>query len=84
MVPALLLLTALSVNNLSEADLETYYWDCDSAYMKGTLSGQDMNSCLSITEQFQKLMFNNDKDAFMDYWNDHKNQQWELRGFYRL
>jgi hypothetical protein len=52
--------------------------------MKGSLGGQDMNSCLKITEQFQKLMFNDDRDAFMQYWNDNKNQQWESRGFYRL
>jgi hypothetical protein len=84
MLSAFMLLTALSVSNISDADLENYYWDCDTAYMKGSLGGQDMNSCLKITEQFQKQMFNDDKDAFMQYWNDNKNQQWESRGFYRL
>jgi hypothetical protein len=84
MLSAFMLLTALSVSNISDADLENYYWDCDTAYMKGSLGGQDMNSCLKITEQFQKLMFNDDRDAFMQYWNDNKNQQWESRGFYRL
>ena len=31
------------------------------------MGGQDMNSCLQITEQFQKPMFNSDRDALMDY-----------------
>ena len=84
MLSAFMLLAALSVSNISDADLESYYWDCDTAYMKGSLGGQDMNSCLQITEQFQKLRFNNDREAFMEYWNDHKYKEWESRGFYRL
>ena len=67
MLNAFLLLTALSVSDMSNTDLEKYYWDCDTSFMQGSLGGQDMNSCLQITEQFQKRMFNSDRDAFMDY-----------------
>jgi hypothetical protein len=31
------------------------------------MGGQDMDSCVQITEQFQKLMFNSDRDAFVVY-----------------
>ena len=84
MLNAFLLLTALSVSDISNTDLEKYYWDCDTSFMQGSLGGQDMNSCLQITEQFQKLMFNSDRDAFMDYWNRNKNTQWERRGYIQL
>ena len=84
MLSAFMLLTALSVSNMSDADLETYYWDCDTAYMKGTLGGQDMNSCLKITEQFQLVKFQNDRDAFLQYWNENKHKQWEHRGYFRI
>jgi len=84
MLSAFLLLTALSVSDISNTDLEKYYWDCDTSFMQGNLGGQDMNSCLQITEQFQKLMFNSDRDAFMDYWNRNKNKQWERRGYFQL
>lgn len=84
MLNAFLLLTALSVSDMSNTDLEKYYWDCDTSFMQGSLGGQDMNSCLQITEQFQKLMFNSDRDAFMDYWNRNKNTQWERRGYIQL
>ena len=52
MLNAFLLLTALSVSDMSNTDLEKYYWDCDTSFMQGSLGGQDMNSCLQITEQF--------------------------------
>ena len=84
MLNAFLLLTALSVSDMSNTDLEKYYWDCDTSFMQGSLGGQDMNSCLQITEQFQKPMFNSDRDAFMDYWNRNKNTQWERRGYIQL
>jgi hypothetical protein len=75
------LTVALSVETLSTAELEKYYWDCDTAFMKGEMGGQDMNSCLAVTEQFQAQVFNNDKKAFTLYWNKNKNREWERRGF---
>jgi hypothetical protein len=84
MLSAVLLLTALSVSDIPHTDLEKYYWDCDTSFMQGSLGGQDMNSCLQITEQFQKLIFNSDRDAFMDYWNRNKHKQWERRGYFQL
>jgi len=75
------LAVALSVETLSTAELEKYYWDCDTAFIKGEMGGQDMNSCLAVTEQFQARVFNNDKKAFTLYWNKNKNREWERRGF---
>jgi hypothetical protein len=75
------LTVALSVETLSSAELEKYYWDCDTAFMKGEMGGQDMNSCLAVTEQFQSRVFDNDKTAFTRYWNKNKNREWERRGF---
>jgi hypothetical protein len=75
------LTVALSVETLSTAELEKYYWDCDTAFMKGEMGGQDMNSCLAVTEQFQAQVFNNDKKVFTLYWNKNKNREWERRGF---
>ena len=82
MLSAFMLLTALSVSNMSDADLETYYWDCDTAYMQQQLSGQDVNTCLSVTEEFQKRQFNMDRTRFMQYWNDRKQEEWAKRGLH--
>lgn len=71
----------MSVEALSAQELEKYYWDCDTAFMKGEMGGQDMNSCLSVTDEFQARVFNNDKKAFTFYWNKNKNREWERRGF---
>ncbi|MSQ65904.1 MAG: hypothetical protein EXR37_06130 [Limnohabitans sp.] len=84
MLSAFLLLTALCVSDIPSTDLEKYYLDGDTSFMQGSLGGQDMNSCLKITEQFQKVMFNSDRDAFMDYWNNNKQRQWERRGYFQL
>lgn len=72
---------ALSVETLSPKELEKYYWDCDTAFMKGEMGGQDLNSCLAVTEEFQTRMFKNNKPAFQLYWNKNKQREWERRGF---
>ena len=77
-----ILVAVLTVDTLSTQQLETYYWDCDTAYMQGTLGGQDLNSCLSITEEFQQRRFNNDRTKFMQYWNERKQLEWEKRGLH--
>lgn len=81
MLLTIALTVALSVETLSESELEKYYWDCDAAFMKGEMGGQDLNSCLAVTEEFQSRIFNNDKKAFILYWNKNKNREWERRNF---
>jgi hypothetical protein len=81
MILEIAFILALSVDTLTDKELEKYYWDCDTAFMKGEMGGQDMNSCLAITERFQEQMFNNDKNSFTKYWNKNKNREWERRGF---
>lgn len=75
-----MLLIALNVEDLSRSQLETYYWDCDAAFMKGEMGGQDLNSCLSVTEAFQKYF--ETREHFMMYWHEHRIQQWNNRGYY--
>jgi hypothetical protein len=75
-----ILVAVLTVDTLSTHDLETYYWDCDTAYMQGTLGGQDLMSCLAITEEFQQRRFNSNRRDFMQYWNEHKLEEWARRG----
>jgi len=75
---ALLLSVALSVTAMDYEDLERYYWDCDTKYMLKTMSGQDYNSCMSITEEFKKHFT---PDGFVRYWNANKHKQWASRGY---
>lgn len=70
---------ALNLSSLNFQELESYFWDCDAMFMKGELKGQDMMTCLSITEQFQKHFW--DKWVFNQYWNAQKKQQWLKRGY---
>lgn len=72
---------AASVASMTPAQLESYYWDCDTAFMKNQLSGQDLNSCLSITDRFIETVFLNNRTQFMTYWDRNHNQQWAQRGF---
>lgn len=81
MILETILVALLSVENLSNFELEKYYWDCDTTYMKQELNGQDFNSCLSITEMFIFKIFNNDKDLFMQYWYKNHNTEWNKRGY---
>ena len=76
-----MLAAALDINTASNADLERYYWDCDTAFMKGEMGGQDLSSCLAITEAFQERVFNNDATAFKTYWSRNKEREWSQRGF---
>jgi len=80
MLKILLLTVALNAADLAYAELEQYYWDCDTAFMKGEMGGQDLNSCLAVTEEFQKHF--ETRDHFMIYWNEHRLQQWSKRSYY--
>lgn len=79
MLGAIIITTALTASELTFQELESYYWDCDTAFMKHELDGQDMMSCLAITEEFQKHFW--DKWVFTQYWNAQKKAQWALRGY---
>lgn len=79
MLKTLILAVALNVNSLTFVELETLYWDCDTAFMKGELGGEDMMSCLAITDEFQKHFW--DKWVFTQYWNNQKKSQWLKRGY---
>lgn len=75
------LVAALSVQALTVKELEEYYWDCDTAFMRGDMSGQDLNSCLLVTEEFQTRVFNNDRAQFMQYWRRENLSEWYRRGY---
>lgn len=79
MLGAIALAAAIQVETLTFQELETYYWDCDTAFMKGEMGGQDLNSCLTITEEFQKHF--KDRTVFNQYWNAQKRSQWARRGY---
>ncbi len=76
----IILVAAMTLNDLNFEVLESFYWDCDTMFMKGELGGQDMLTCLNITDTFQKKFFI-DKTAFTKYWNSQKKQQWAQRGY---
>lgn len=80
MLATFILTATLSLGNLNFEQLESFYWDCDTLFMKGEMGGQDTMSCLAITETFQQKYFW-DKFVFSQYWNSQKKQQWAKRGY---
>ena len=81
MLAATILVAALTVDTLTTQELEQYYWDCDTAFMKGEMGGQDLNSCLAVTEELQTRQFDNDRTRFMQWWSTNTLQEWYERGF---
>lgn len=81
MLTTILLAAALTVNQLTDQELNSYYWDCDTAFMKGELGGQDLNTCLAVTEELQTRWFDNDKSKFMTWWRTYNLPEWYKRGF---
>ena len=81
MLNSLIVTAALSLNLVDTAALTGWYWDCDTAYMQVTLSGQDLNSCLSVTEELQRRLFNNNRSDFMQWWEQNHRNQWLNRGY---
>jgi hypothetical protein len=81
MFTAIVLSLALAVEELPVAALEKYYWDCDALFMKGEMGGQDVVSCLAITDQFILKKFKNDRKKFRQYWEINKHREWNHRGF---
>jgi hypothetical protein len=79
MLKALILSVALTADSLAYGQLEQLYWDCDTLFMKGDLGGQDMMSCLAVTEEFQRHF--PDRETFMRYWEVNRRLQWDQRGY---
>jgi len=79
MLLSITLALALNAAKLPYKQLEKYYWDCDTLFMKGEMGGQDLWSCLSVTEEFQKKF--KTKEAFKTYWHEQKLYQWNMRGY---
>jgi len=80
MLETLVLAVALNAAELPYRELEKYYWDCDTAFMKNELGKQDMWSCLAVTDEFQSHF--ESRDDFMIYWHEHRMQQWGSRSYY--
>jgi len=80
MLLSITLALVLNAAKLPYRELEKYYWDCDTLFMRGNMSGQDLQSCLSITDEFQKKF--KTKEDFMIYWHEHRLHQWGSRGYY--
>jgi hypothetical protein len=76
---SIILAAALTLNTLPFEVIESFYWDCDTMFMKGELGGDDMYTCLAITDEFKKHF--SDKQKFLDYWKDSKFEQWNKRGY---
>jgi hypothetical protein len=79
LLSAVILTAAISLQDLPNDVIESFYWDCDTMFMKEELNPQDMWTCLQITEEFQKTF--KSKEEFKLYWNQEKTKQWRQRGF---
>ena len=76
---SIILAAAVTLNNLPFEVIESFYWDCDTMFMKGELGGDDMYTCIAITDEFKKHF--SDKQKFQEYWNNQKLEQWVRRGY---
>ena len=81
MFNAFVITVALSLNLVDNDTLTQWYWDCDTQYMQQQLSGQDLNTCLAVTEELQRRLFNNDKSQFWQWWEQNHQNQWRNRGY---
>ena len=81
MLNSLIITAALTLNIVDNDTLVQWYWDCDTAYMQETLSGQDLNTCLGVTRELQQRMFNNSKEDFQQWWELNHRDQWLNRGY---
>lgn len=79
MIAAAILAVTMTLQDLPRDVIESFYWDCDTMFMKGELGGDDMWTCLQITEQFQKSF--KTKEEFKQYWNHVKLKEWRRRGY---
>jgi len=71
--------TIIVVSQLSFADLESAWWDCDTLYQQDKLINQEYIKCQKIDDEF-RLYFTS-VDDFNEYWNNYKLQQWGKRGY---
>ena len=75
----MMLVAAITLAELPYEVLESFYWDCDTMFMRGEMGGEDMYTCLSITDEFKRHF--KDRDAFKLYWEKNRQAQWQQRGY---
>ena len=81
MLAALALSVALYSEDPQLEQVERFYWDCDTAYMRGELGPESLYGCLEVTEQFKIMAFGNDHRLFMQYWRQQNLTEWYKRGY---
>lgn len=81
MIDVLILAASVGIGAWTAEQLEQSYWDCDTAFMRGDMGGQDLNSCLTVTEEFQSRVFGGDQGLFMQYWRRENLTEWYKRGY---
>lgn len=79
LIPIMFLSVAVTLSELPKDVIESFYWDCDTMFMRGELGGQDMYTCLQITDEFQKTFTS--KEEFREYWELNRRTQWFQRGY---
>ncbi len=79
LLPIVFLTVATTLQDLPRDVIESFYWDCDTMFMRGELGGQDMYTCLQITDEFQKYF--KTKEEFKTYWLKEQDKQWQQRGY---
>jgi len=73
------LAASVSTGNVSLAQIETQFWDCDYAVMRGTFDFTDAEHCSEVYELLKAKKFNNDFNCFLDWWRMNKAREHSMR-----
>ncbi len=73
------LAASMSTGNVSLAQIEVQYWDCDFASIHGAFDFVDAERCSNVYELLKAKKFNSDFNRFLEWWRLNKAREHSMR-----
>lgn len=76
---SIILSASTASRNLSQAEIEIAFWDCEFAATQGVLELSEAAACSRIYEYLKKAKFLGDFDRFLVWWQENRDRELSSR-----
>lgn len=78
-LPSIILAASTTIGNMSPAEVEKSFWDCEFAATQGAIDLDEAAACNVIYEHLKTDKFLGDFERFLVWWKENKNRELSSR-----